>query len=128
MNISESPYGQLPTGQFVSLFTLTNSRGSRARVINYGGILQSLEVPDRSGALADVVLGKDRLEDYLAGHPHFGAITGRVAGRIRGGSFQSGWGDLPARAKQFDELSPRRKRRFRQATLVGQDDRSRWAS
>jgi len=87
MNISESPYGQLPTGQFVSLFTLTNSRGSRARVINYGGILQSLEVPDRSGALADVVLGKDRLEDYLAGHPHFGAITGRVAGRIKGGVF-----------------------------------------
>lgn len=55
--------------------------------LTYGGIVTSLKVPDREGSLADVVLGFDRLEPYLAGHPYFGAITGRVAGRIPGGKF-----------------------------------------
>ncbi len=87
MSLVESNFGSLPTGEAVRLFTLTNAHGCRARIINYGGILLSLETPDRAGNLGDVVLGKDRLEDYLEGHPYFGALTGRVAGRISGGRF-----------------------------------------
>lgn len=87
MSIETQPYGTLLTGEAVSLFTLTNKNGLSARVTNYGGILVALNVPDRNGKFADVVLGKDTLESYVAGHPHFGATTGRVAGRISGAQF-----------------------------------------
>lgn len=87
MSITQSNYGTLPSGEEVSLFTLQNGNGLIVKVINYGGIITEIHTPDRAGAMADIVLGKDTLEDYLAGHPHFGAITGRVAGRIGGGCF-----------------------------------------
>lgn len=87
MSIETQSYGTLPTGELVSLYTLTNSNGLSAQVTNYGAILVALHVPDRDGQLADVVLGKDSLEGYLAGHPYFGATTGRVAGRIGSGEF-----------------------------------------
>ena len=60
---------------------LTNGRIT-AKVMTYGGIITELLVPDRQGKTADVVLGFDNLEAYLAKNPHFGAITGRVANRI----------------------------------------------
>ena len=81
------PFGKLPTGESVEAFTLAGSGGASVGFITYGGIVTSVKMPDRGGRLADVVLGFDRLEPYLAGHPHFGAITGRVAGRIPGGRF-----------------------------------------
>ncbi len=87
MSIEIQPFGNLSTGEAVSLFTLTNKNGLSAKITNYGGIIVALSVPDRDGKFADVVLGKDSLEDYAAGHPHFGAITGRVAGRISGAQF-----------------------------------------
>ena len=88
MSIVNKPYGTLPSGEAVSLYTLTNKNGLSAKVTNYGGILVALNVPDRAGKLADIVLGKDSLEGYLAGHPYFGATTGRVAGRISNASFE----------------------------------------
>jgi aldose 1-epimerase len=87
MSIVKTSFGKLPSGEAVSLFTLTNKNGLSAQVANYGGILVTLNVPDRKGKLADIVLGKDSLKYYLAGHPHFGAITGRVAGRISQAKF-----------------------------------------
>ncbi|HLI48855.1 MAG TPA: aldose epimerase family protein [Chthonomonas sp.] len=71
----------------VFIFTLTNSRGSIARVTNYGAILTSLAVPDREGNIGEVTLGFNRLEGYLAPHPHFGATIGRVANRISNAEF-----------------------------------------
>ena len=53
----------------------------------YGGIVTRLLAPDRDGKLDDVVLGFGDLDSYLAGHPYFGAITGRVAGRIPNAAF-----------------------------------------
>lgn len=89
MKIESKPYGLLPDGRTVTLFTLTNRSGMRIRIIDYGGIIVSLEVPDRhsESGHTDLVLGKDDLQGYLNGHPHFGCITGRVAGRISGGQF-----------------------------------------
>jgi aldose 1-epimerase len=55
--------------------------------MTYGGIVTSLHVPDRNGQLDDVVLGFHDLDSYVAGHPYFGAITGRIAGRVSGGGF-----------------------------------------
>lgn len=81
-------FGQLPSGETVGAYDLTLPDGSGARIITLGGIITSLKVPDHDGRLADVVLGFDRLEDYLAPHPYFGAVAGRVAGRINGAQFR----------------------------------------
>ncbi len=75
-------------GEEVFLYTLKNSQGMLARITNYGTILTELHVPGRNGETADVVLGFDRLEDYVSGHPYFGCTVGRVANRIGGGSFR----------------------------------------
>jgi aldose 1-epimerase len=86
-NIEKKPFGKTKDGREVDLFVLTNANGMKAKVITYGGILTELHVPDRDGNFGDVVLGFDNLESYLAGHPHFGATTGRVANRIAKGKF-----------------------------------------
>jgi len=86
--ITEEPFGQLACGSPVTLYHLKNSRGCSVSITNYGGIITAIHVPDKNGKLDDVCLGHDRLEDYLAGHPYFGALCGRVAGRITGASFE----------------------------------------
>jgi aldose 1-epimerase len=69
------------------LFTLTNSHGMKTTITDYGGVVTTLEVPDRNGVLADVVLGYDSLADYIAGSPYFGAIVGRYGNRIANARF-----------------------------------------
>lgn len=85
--VSVEPFGRTPDGQAVDVYTLTNGNGMKARAITYGGIVVSLEVPDRDGQLADITLGYDNLEGYLEETPYFGAIIGRYGNRIAGGSF-----------------------------------------
>jgi aldose 1-epimerase len=79
-------FGKTPDGTPVDLYVLTNGKIT-AKVMTYGATLTELIVPDRNGRLADVVLGFDNLAGYLAGHPYFGATTGRVANRIAKGQF-----------------------------------------
>jgi aldose 1-epimerase len=86
-SVAKSPFGALPDGTAVDLYTLTNAGGVEARVITYGGIIVSLKVPDRAGKLDDVVLGMDTLEGYLKGVPYFGAIVGRYGNRIANARF-----------------------------------------
>jgi aldose 1-epimerase len=85
--VTSRVFGQLPTGADVLVWTLGNAGGATLQVMEYGGIVTRLTVPDRSGRQADVVLGFDSLAPYLGVHPYFGAIAGRVAGRITGGRF-----------------------------------------
>ena len=87
MSIIEEVYESKKSEISAKLFTLTSRHGLVAKVTNYGGIIVSMEVPDRNGGNADIALGKDSLDDYLEGNPYFGTITGRVAGRIGGGRF-----------------------------------------
>lgn len=75
-------FGHLPDGRVVERFLLRNRSGLCAGILSYGGILQSLLVPDRHGELADVVLGFDSLPPYLGQHPYFGGLIGRCANRI----------------------------------------------
>ena len=82
-----SDFGKTADGAAVELYTLTNVHGLKAKIMTYGGIITELDVPDRDGKLADVVLGFDDLKGYLAGHPYFGALVGRVANRIAKGRF-----------------------------------------
>ena len=85
-----APFGQMPDGQRVELYTLTNSRGMQVRAITYGAIIQAIRVPDTSGRVADVALGFDSLQGYLTDSPYFGAIVGRYANRIARGRFTLG--------------------------------------
>jgi len=80
--ITREPFGNLPGGEAVDLYTLVNTRGAQARIINYGGILVSLRIPDDTGVLSEVVLGYSDLAGYLANTPYFGALVGRYANRI----------------------------------------------
>jgi aldose 1-epimerase len=74
-------------GKAVKLFTLKNGSGMVAKATNFGTILTELHVPDRSGKMADVVLGFATPEEYFQGHPFFGATAGRVANRIGNAKF-----------------------------------------
>jgi aldose 1-epimerase len=74
-------------GQPVDLYTLRNGRGMEITVMTYGGIIQSISVPDRRGRPANVALGFDNLDDYVERSPYFGCITGRYANRIANGRF-----------------------------------------
>ena len=81
------PFGKLPDGQEVSLFTLEAPGGWKATITNYGAIVTSFCVPQKQGEPVDVVLGFESLDGYLSGHPYFGAICGRVGNRIANGLF-----------------------------------------
>jgi aldose 1-epimerase len=79
----DSPSDGLP----VELYTLLNGEGMEVKIITYGGIIQSIKVPDRRGRVANVALGFDNLDQYVHENPYFGCITGRYANRIALGQF-----------------------------------------
>lgn len=89
--VTSQPFGKMPDGTPVEIFTLADG-AYEARIATYGGIVVSLKAPDRNGKLADVVLGFDNLDGYVANFngpstAFFGAIIGRYANRIAHGSF-----------------------------------------
>jgi aldose 1-epimerase len=85
--IQKEPFGTMPDGQAVELYTLRNAHGMEARVMTYGGILVSLKTPDKNGKMGDVVLGYDNLDSYVKNSPFFGALIGRYGNRIARGHF-----------------------------------------
>lgn len=85
--IKSDVFGRTPEGAAIHVFTLTNRHGAEARIINYGGIVLSLKVPDRHGNLGDVVLGFDTLEEYLQKSPFFGCLIGRYGNRVANSRF-----------------------------------------
>jgi aldose 1-epimerase len=87
MSITRRPFGTLPDGRKVTLFTLRNARGIEMDIITYGGIVTRLMAPDRNGNPADIVLGFNTLERYLSDSPYFGALIGRYGNRIARGRF-----------------------------------------
>lgn len=87
MNGNKVLFGTMKDGTPIYLYTLENSKGMKAQVINYGAILVRLFVPDKEGKAEDVVLGYDRLEDYFVNVANFGATVGPNANRIANASF-----------------------------------------
>lgn len=73
--------------QDVTLYTLKNSHGMEVRIMNFGGIITSIKVPDQNGNIEDVALGFNHFAEYLEDHPFFGALIGRYGNRIAKGSF-----------------------------------------
>ena len=81
--LASADFGALREGASVRIYTLTNRHGLEVRITNYGGRVVSLKTPDRNGKFADIVLGFDTLDGYLADPgPFFGALVGRYANRI----------------------------------------------
>ncbi|NVI83905.1 aldose epimerase family protein [Janthinobacterium sp. BJB401] len=87
VSVTQAPFGILPDGQPVSVFTLTNRQGMQVKVLDFGAIISEIHVPDRDGSFADVVLGFDRIEPYLANGAFLGAVIGRYGNRIAEGRF-----------------------------------------
>ena len=81
------PFGRLSDGNEADVYTLTNRKGMEVAITNFGGIIVSLKVPDRTGKMDDVVLGYDSLDGYLTNKAYFGATIGRYGNRIGHGTF-----------------------------------------
>ena len=91
MSIACEPWGEVD-GQSVELYTLASGRGLTVRIATYGGVVQSVVVPDRAGSFRNVALGFRRCDEYVAnltgadgspsGATYFGAVVGRYANRI----------------------------------------------
>lgn len=96
-SLAAAPYGQLPDGRQVTAYTLDSGNGMRLTTLDLGGIVSSLEVPDRNGRAGNVVLGLARLADHVGAQRNFGALVGRVANRIAQASF-----DLDGQTWQLD--------------------------
>ena len=85
--ISSEPFGKLPDGREVKIYSLTNANGLTAKITEYGAKLVSLMVPDKDGKPGEVILGYNSLSGYLYGDAYFGATVGRYANRIAKGRF-----------------------------------------
>ena len=120
--LQKSSFGTTKEGAPVDLYTLTNQHGMVAKVMTYGATLTELIVPGKAGApAANVVLGFDTIEPYLAGTPYFGATVGRVGNRIAKGTFTLNGNDLHAGDEQRAEPPARRDQGLRQGGVEGRD-------
>ena len=86
-SVTKADFGQTSEGKKVEVYTVRNSKGMAASITTYGGIVQSLFVPDKNGKFDDVVLGYDDLPGYLKSSSFFGALIGRYGNRIGGAKF-----------------------------------------
>lgn len=87
LGVTSAEWGTSPAGDPVKMFTLVNGNGYKAEIIEFGGILHSLQMPDKDGEVVDILLGCDSVESYNNDSPFFGASTGRYANRIAHGKF-----------------------------------------
>ncbi len=89
-NIQEQPFGITSDRKPVYEYTLSSEKGLTCKILNYGGIIRELWIPDKEGNLIDVVLGFDTLEEYekLNSGYFFGCVVGRYANRIANGRIQ----------------------------------------
>ncbi len=85
--IEKQIWGQTDSGESVQLYTLRNTKGTKATITDFGGRLVTLRTADREGNFDDIVLGFDDLGGYLGKNPYFGALVGRYANRIANGQF-----------------------------------------
>ncbi len=85
--IAKKEWGRTSAREPVDVYTLTNASGASVAIATWGGTVVSVRVPDKTGALGDVVLGFDTLAPYLQTHPYFGVIVGRYGNRIGNAQF-----------------------------------------
>jgi len=90
MNITQSPFGTLEDRTPITAFTLSNNNGISVEILNYGGVIRALNMPDREGKIEDIVLGFSNLRSYEKSQFYLGGIIGRYANRIEKGLFYIG--------------------------------------
>lgn len=88
--ITKRDFGKLSTGEAVSLFELKNETGAYIEIIDFGGAIRSIYVPDKDGNLADVSLGYDDIAGYETQGKYIGALIGRHGNRIENAEFDLG--------------------------------------
>ena len=87
VTVNSKEFGKTKDGRTVTAFELSNQNKMSVRILNLGGIIQSVCVPDRDGNIIDVALGYENVESYENGSCYYGAVVGRYANRIGGGRF-----------------------------------------
>lgn len=87
MKILKEEFGLTKDKEKVTKFILENSIKSQIHVLNYGGIITNILVPDKCGNIENITLGFDTLEGYTKSTTFFGALIGRIAGRISDARF-----------------------------------------
>ena len=93
MKIQSKTFGKIADGREALLFTLSNDYGITVKITNYGGIITSIETPDKNGKVENVVCGFENLDqylsnEYLGSYPYFGALIGRFGNRIAKGHLE----------------------------------------
>ncbi len=81
-------FGKLPDGHEIHKYALASKSGMSAEIIDYGAAIVSLNIPDRTGKLEDIVLGYDSVPGYVEGSAYLGVVVGRYGNRIDKGRFQ----------------------------------------
>ncbi len=87
MTFEKNLFGTLPTGEEVIAYTFKNRTGASVTILNYGGIVNKLIMPDRDGLMADVICGFDTIDGYLESDGYQGALIGRYGNRIANAEF-----------------------------------------
>ena len=87
-NITKQLFGTLADGTEIIRYTLSNQNGMKVSILNFGGAIQQILVPDARGRLSDVVCGYDNIVDYVEGDGYQGALIGRFGNRIANGVFE----------------------------------------
>ena len=87
MSIVKSIFDKTASGREIYSYTMTNKSGISVTVLEFGGIINKLMLPDCDGNVADCICGFDTVEDYLNGGGYQGALIGRYCNRIAGGTF-----------------------------------------
>ena len=83
MSIKVEKINKIIDNKEIYIYSLSNENGLTARIMNYGGVILSLDVPDKNGDKRDVALGFGDLDDYTTSTVYFGALIGRCANRIQ---------------------------------------------
>ncbi len=101
MRVTTNLFGKMPDGKQVMIYHFESAGGLKTSITNYGGIITSIRMPDRDGKTEEITMGFPGLEPYLGEHPYFGAIVGRYANRIAGGTFSIGGKEYQLSRKGF---------------------------
>ena len=112
--IKKESWGQLPDGRAVDLYTLTNGKGMEARIINWGGIVVSLKVPERAARRWTSCSASTRFDPYIKNPAYFGALIGRYGNRIATCEVQARRRRVSRAEERRRQLAARRHQGLRQ--------------
>lgn len=85
--IKQNLFDKLSCGTEIISYTISNDSGASVVILNYGGIIQQINIPDKNGNIKDIICGFDNIEGYKTGGGYQGALLGRYCNRIKGGKF-----------------------------------------